>query len=148
MEVCIVTKRSFLSCSTTQRQNHGAFNFTSLKDAIYNCHAFPYTPGDGIQSTDYTCSCQSPFPSFAASTATSFLSLVSYGVVRRVCLTMNFTAERVFLILLAWSCCLLLSLLCELDLSFTHLLVSLFCAYKRLLSLHNLKTMLQLGRYP
>ena len=69
---------------------------------------------------------------FAASTATSFLSLVSYGVVRRVCLTMNFTAERVFLILLAWSCCLLLSLLCELDLSFTHLLVSLFCAYKRL----------------
>ena len=34
MEVCIVTKRSFLSCSTTQRQNHGAFNFTSLNDAI------------------------------------------------------------------------------------------------------------------
>ena len=34
MEVCIVTKRSFLSCSTTQRQNHGTFNFTSLNDAI------------------------------------------------------------------------------------------------------------------
>ena len=34
MEVCIVTKRSFLSFSTTQRQNHGAFNFTSLNDAI------------------------------------------------------------------------------------------------------------------
>ena len=34
MEGYIITKRSFLSCSRTQRQNHGAFNFTSLKDAI------------------------------------------------------------------------------------------------------------------
>ena len=135
MEVCIVTKRSFLSCSTTQRQNHGAFNFTSLNDAIYNCHAFPHTPSAGIQApiTRVVASRPSRLCNFfAASTATSFLSLVSYGVVRGVCLTMNFTAERVFLILLAWSCCLLLSLLCELDLSFTHLLVSLFCAYKRL----------------
>ena len=31
-----------------------------------------------------------------------------------------------------WSCCLLLSLLYELDLSFSHLLVSIFCAYKLL----------------
>ena len=134
MEVCIVTKRSFLSCFTTQRQNHGAFNFTPLNDAIYNCHAFPHTPGAGIALiTRVVARRRSRLCNFfAASTATSFLSLVSYGVVRGVCLTMNFTAERVFLILLAWSCCLLLSLLCELDLSFTHLLVSLFCAYKRL----------------
>ena len=46
---------------------------------------------------------------------------------------MSFIAERVFLILFAWGCCLLLPLLCELGLSFTHLLVSLFCAYKLLI---------------
>ena len=136
MEVCIVTKRSFVSCSTTQRQNHGAFNFTSLNDAIYNCHAFSRIRPALVYIaliTRVVASRRSRLCNvFAASTATSFLSFVSHSVVRRVCLTMNFTAERIFLILLAWSCCLLLSLLCELDLLFTHLLVSLFCAYKRL----------------
>ena len=34
MEGYIITKQSFLCCSRTQRQNHGAFNFTSLKDTI------------------------------------------------------------------------------------------------------------------
>ena len=70
-----------------------------------------------VYSADHTCCCQS-LQLLAASTATSFLSLVSYGVVRRVCLTMKFTAERVFLILFAWNCRLLLPLLYELDLSF------------------------------
>ena len=60
---------------------------------------------------------------------------------------MNFTSEQVFLIRFVWSCCLLLPLFYELDLSFSHLLVSLFCAYK-LLSLHNQKAMLQIGSYP
>ena len=80
-----------------------------------------------IYSADRTCCCQSPFPSL------QLLAALTASLVRRcVYLTMNFTAEQVFPILFVWSCCLLLPLFYELDVSFSHLLVSLFCAYKLL----------------
>ena len=60
MEVCIVTKRSFLPCSTTQRQNHRAFNFTSLNDAILQLPRLSVYALYGY-SADRTCCCRSPF---------------------------------------------------------------------------------------
>ena len=68
MEVCIITKRSLLYCSTTQRQNHGAFNFTSLNNAILqlprlSAYALYYICQ--YYSTDYRCCCQSPCFVFA-----------------------------------------------------------------------------------
>ena len=108
--------------------NHKAFKlFTSLNDAFYNCHAFPRKRYASIIARVV---CSHPvFATFGSLNCNLFLSLVSYCVVR---LCMPLTAERVFLILFAWSCCLLLPLFYELELSFSHLLVSLFCAYKLL----------------
>ena len=127
--MCIVTKRSFLSCSTTQRQNHGAFNFTSLNDAILQLPRLSvYALCMWIYSANCTCCCQSPFPSLqllAALTA----SLVSYGVVTLRIFHNEFHCRTSFS---HPFCCLLLPLFYELDLSFSHLLVSLFCAYKLL----------------
>ena len=84
-----------------------------------------------IYSPDRTCCCQSPFPSLqllAALTA----SLVSYGVVTLRISHNEFHCRTSFSHLFVWNCCLLLPLFYELDLSFSHLLVSLFCAYKLL----------------
>ena len=84
-----------------------------------------------IYSADRTCCCQSPFPSLqllAALTA----SFVSYGVVTLRISHNGFHCRTRFSHPFVWSCCLLLPLFYELDLSFSHLLVSLFCAYKLL----------------
>ena len=59
---------------------------------------------------------------------------------------MNFTAGRVFLILFAWSCCCSHYLLTG-SLIFSSIGEFILCL-QNLQSLHNLKTMLQIGRYP
>ena len=125
--MCIVTKRLFLSCSTTQRQNHGAFNFTSLNDAILqlprlSVYALSALIARVVAGPPFRL-CNFWLPS---------VSLVSYGVVTlrishnefhcRTCFSHPFCLELLFVAPLFY----------ELDLSFYHLLVSLFCAYKLL----------------
>ena len=145
MEVCIVTKRSFLSCSTTQGQNHGAFNFTSLNDA------FPHMSGAGIHSTDCTCSCQSPFPSLQRFCCLNCNFIFVFGKLwcskarmshnkvhcrtsfsHPSCLELLFVA-----LIIMWAGSLVYSSIGEFIL-----------CLQTPLSLHNLKTMLQTGRYP
>ena len=83
-----------------------------------------------IYSADRTCCCQSPFPSLQLLAALTASGKLWCSNAAYIAITMNFTAEQVFLTLFVWSCCLLLFY--ELDLSFSHLLVSVFCAYKLL----------------
>ena len=77
MEACIVTKRSFFSCSTTRRQNRGTFNFTSLNDAILKLPRL--STYSIIALITRRVVARRRFRLLAASTLTS---LVSYGVVR------------------------------------------------------------------
>ena len=122
----------FLLYDTTT--NHWAFNFTLLNDAILQ---LPRLSAYALQYIALI----PLFPSLqllAASTATSVLSLVSYGVVRLRISHNELPAGRVFLILFTWSCC------CS------HYLSSIgeyILCLQNPLSLHNLKTMLKIGRY-
>ena len=128
MEVCIVTKRSFLSCSTTQRQNHGAFNFTSLNDAILQLPRLSvYALYGFIQRGSHVLLPVALFV-FATLGCLSKLWCSNAAYISQLISLQN----RFFFILFVWSCCLLLPLFYKLDLSFSHLLVSLFCAYKLL----------------
>ena len=103
----------FLLYDTTT--NHGAFNFTSLNDAILLPHLSAYSIIALITRRVFS---SRRFHLLAASTLTS---LVSYGVVR-LCISPNELHCRT-----SFPFCLellLLPLYYELDLSFSHLLVS------------------------
>ena len=116
----------FLFYDTTT--NHGVFNFTSPNDAILQlARLSAYTLGQYIALiTCVVASRRFRLFNFWLPHLQLSLSMISYGVEGSVCLTMNFTAEQIFL----WSCCLLLPLFYELDLSFYHLLVILFVLTK------------------
>ena len=116
MEVCIVPKRSFLSCSTTRRQNRGTFNFTSLNDAILQLPRLSAYSIIALITRGVVASRR--FRLLAASTPTS---LVSYGVVRLPISPSELHCRKSFPFCLEL---LLLPLFYELDLSFSHLSVS------------------------
>ena len=119
----------FLLYDTTT--NHGAFNFTSLNDAILQ---LPRLSAYSIIALITRVFASRRFRLLAASTLTS---LVSYGVVRLRISHNELHYSNEFCLEL-----LLLPLFYELDLSFSHLSVSVVRV-----SLHNLKTVLQISRF-
>ena len=95
--------------------NHRAFNFTSLNNAILTLpHLSVHALCQFFAHNGHAVCCQSPISAFTASTATLFHRFLlryllfslesSIYCVYCVCFTMNFTAERLFLILLPNSC--------------------------------------------
>ena len=113
--------------------NHGAFNFTSLNTPFYNCHAFPRTLYDciiALITRVVACRrfrlCNFWLPLVQLSYYFD-MSLVSCGVVRLRMSHNEFHCRTTFSLELLFVAPLLYY---ELDLSLSHLLVSLFCAYK------------------
>ena len=139
MEGYIITKPSFLSCFRTQRQNHGAFNFTSLKDAILQLSCL---------SVYAICWCIALITRVVASLCNFYYNFgklwcskahMSHNEFH--CRTSIFHPFWLELLSVAPIIILAGSLI---DTSISEFVLCL----QTPLSLHNLKTMLQIGRYP